>query len=356
MKKMGKKLSVIAIIFLLAASPAFSQEIPKIDDLLKGVDDFSKGLANALPFNSTVGLNWSDAYIGQLLELPPHFGIGVTVGVTTMPIPALESITGLIGMDDLPLDILGSIGFPIPAISAEARIGGFFIPFDIGFKFGAVPKDILSNFVDMNSLPIEIDYQLIGFDFRYAIFNPKAMPIKVSVGIGFNYLRGGISAEVPMNLGYSFEAPSNLDNPDPNNMSTYELKVKPPTASLLWENKTLEAKAQVSFPLFIITPYAGIGISYGWSSAGYDIKSGVTYKKDGNEQPLNNQIIGILEEQGMSGLTGNGFGSMVDVGGFNIRAFGGLSLNLFVIRIDVTAMYNFFSQSLGASLGLRFQL
>jgi len=346
MKKMGKKLCFIMVIFLLAAGPAFSDTIT---DLVNGVDTFSKELAKALPFNSTVGLNWSDAYIGQLLGLPPHFGVGIVAGATTLPIKALESITGLVGMDDLPLDIMGSIGFPLPALAAEARIGGIGIPFDIGIKYGVVPKSLLGKFVAVDNLPVEFDYQLVGADFRYALFSPKAFPIRVSVGVGFNYLRGGISANIGSPLSFTFTHSS----------ENYTLDVSQPKVALLWETKTIELKAQVSFPLVIITPYAGVGASYGWSKAGYDISSTVKIKKGSTDQtgPAFDSAVNILGQYfNLPGVKSTGFGSMMEVTGFTMRAFGGISVNLFVIKIDLTAMYNIMDGSLGATVGVRFQL
>ena len=43
-------------------------------------------MAEALPFNATIGLDWSSAYLGQF----PHFGVGVTAGASTLPYEAVE--------------------------------------------------------------------------------------------------------------------------------------------------------------------------------------------------------------------------------------------------------------------------
>ena len=46
---------------------------------------FATAAASSLPLETSVGLNWSDAYIGQF----PHFGIGLTVGAATIPFSAV---------------------------------------------------------------------------------------------------------------------------------------------------------------------------------------------------------------------------------------------------------------------------
>ena len=79
-----KILSLFTAFLLISAAPVFSQS--ELDELKSRLDSFSEAMALSLPFNSTIGLNWSDAYIGQFLRLPPHFGAGLSVGVTALNI------------------------------------------------------------------------------------------------------------------------------------------------------------------------------------------------------------------------------------------------------------------------------
>jgi hypothetical protein len=125
----------LLIIFLPAASPVFSQGAFK--DLQNAADNVIDDLAASVPFNSAIGLNWSDAYIGSF----PHFGVGASLGATTID---FNAVSGLMSMFGVPLKIEGffeGIGFPLPAYTVEARIGGIIIPVDIGVKFGVLNPD-----------------------------------------------------------------------------------------------------------------------------------------------------------------------------------------------------------------------
>jgi len=336
MKKMGKITIIFTIIFLLAV-PAFSFEL--LETLKDGVEDFSEAMAKALPFNSTIGLNWSDAYIGKLIGVPPHFGVGLSAGFTTIPITALEGLKDLLQVD-IPLDLI-PIGFPLPAYTAEARLGGFFLPFDLGFKFGYIPQDLLTGMIGVG-----VKYQLIGADIRFVLLNPKVIPIKLSVGAGFNHLEGGITAPPLFStMSFDFDVAS----------VTKTLEIPSPDVGLIWETNVAEVKAQLSLPLLIITPYIGAGISYSWSKAGYHITSEI--KVDGEAiEDLDPSITDAMKELGISGISNDGFGSIIEIEGWNMRVYGGISFNLAMIRIDLTAMYNFYDKSMGATFGLRFQL
>jgi len=326
MKKNKKILCLIAVVFLLAAGPAFS-EIPSFEDLQGTVSGFAESLAQSLPFNSTIGLNWSDAYIGQLLGFPPRLGVGFSLGATTMPIDSLTELAGNFGFN-IPFDL--AIGLPLPAYTIEGRVGGIILPFDVGFKFGYIPE--------FEMFGLGLNYRLIGFDIRYALINTKILPIKLSVGLGYNNLEGGFSATLPTGLDISFD-------------DLFSLSVSPPEFNLFWKTNVVELKAHVSFPLFIVTPYAGAGFSWAWSSAGYKLASEITTNGISLEDARE-----ILEELGVSNLDTDGFESTVDVNGWNMRLYAGLSFNITFIRLDFTLMYNVRDAGLGFTFGTRFQL
>lgn len=346
MNKIRNVLFLFAAIFLLIAVPVFS-DIPGLGDLKETVGSFTDSLASSLPFNSTIGLNWSDAYIGQLLALPPHFGIGITTGFTTMN---FASLNGLLNMFQTPFpEQLNVGGFSLPGYTIDARIGGFFLPFDIGVKFGFLnfDPDLMNGLLKTDIPGLAMDYLLIGGDIRYALIKGKTIPFKLSVGGGFNYLKGGMSMPVPGTSNISFTVPN----------ENLTLNVPQPKLGLNWETKSLDFKAQASFKVLVITPYIGIGASHAWSSAGYGITSKINVTdENGDEVPLDATTKNKIEAFGIDGLDENGFSQVNELTGWSFRTFGGFSVNLPFVKFDLTGMYDFLSQCYGFTIGVRVQL
>jgi hypothetical protein len=319
----GKPILILLVILMLAASPVFAIDI-NFDELQKATTNFANDMSKALPFYSTIGLNWSDAYIGSF----PHFGVGLSTGLITMDNTSINKMMtsfGFPAIKELPL--VGSSHFPLPADSLEARIGIPVIPVDFGIKFGLLPQSWLKSFLD-----IEIRNMLFGFDIRYVIINSKIFPMRLSAGLGFNWLSGGIS--------YSRE---NLQFNDSDN-AIYINGGKDSKVDIMWGTKSIELKMQASFPYKIVTPYAGVGLSYAWSEAGYKV-SGLSIG-DAEEQKLKKYGTASKED----------FKLIINKRDFNTRVFGGVSINLAYVRLDFTGMYEFIGGNYGATVGLRFQM
>ncbi|MCL2440622.1 MAG: hypothetical protein FWD14_02685 [Treponema sp.] len=328
--KNTKIICFFTIIFFLITAPVFSQAT--IENLSKKVNDFSGAMLKSLPFNSTIGLNWSDAYIGKLFpSIPPHFGIGIAAGATTMPVTSLKGLTDLFNINVPSL----AVGLPLPAYVMEGRIGGLFLPFDIGVKFGFLNEnELLAKTLD----GMNIRYQLIGADIRYSL-EPGILPIKASIGLGYNRLEGGLSKTLK-GYGQSFSFFGNT------------LNISNPDLGFIWETNMLELKAQISIPLIIITPYAGAGVSYAWSKAGYQVKSNLSV----NDGESIDSYVNFIKQLGITNITSTGFEQIIKDKDWNMRLFGGLSLNMALIKLDFTGMLNVRDGGLGFTLGLRFQL
>jgi len=343
MKNLQKTILIFVVILFCAASPVFSQNII-IKDLQEDANKFIDSFSKSLPFNSTIGLNWSDAYIGKM---PPHFGIGISAGVTTMD---YASLGNLLNKFDVPMpdnfSIFEKVGFPIPGYTFEVRIGGIKIPLDFGVKFGyiseGVSKNILGKFLDMSDFGF--NNMLIGGDVRFSPLDKKVFPVKFSVGLGFNYMKGEITAALPA-LSYSFTDTS----------GSYEIIQNAGKLGIEWKTFTFELKTQVSFPLRFFTPYAGIGISYAFSQAGYRVKSDISVT-DGSNTVNIDDVKSLLKSLGINDIDKTGFETIKEKTSFNTRAFGGFSFNLALFRLDLTGMYNFMGKDLGITVGTRFQL
>ena len=322
------KIIFLIIIFLTGiVFSGFSQsEFPDLKTLQEGVVDFSKEIVKSLPLNSSLGLNWADAYIGKLIpSAPPHFGIGGSFGFTTIELPVVKTLAGYFGYK-LPFNKKKLL---LPAYTAEARLGGLFLPFDIGFKIGYLPS------IALWGSGMNINYLLVGGDIRYALLDKKVLP-KISLGIGFNYLKSGIGGKAGSSQTFEFDGDSII--------------LSQPDINLKWKTMSLDFKAQISKSLLIITPYIGIGATYAWSSAGYSVDTQITGDIDevkGYIDSLRLKSINI-DESGMS--------SIVKSKAFSFRTFGGLSFNMAVIKLDFTGLYSFRDKNFGASVGLRLQL
>jgi hypothetical protein len=326
MKKTGKTGIVALVLVFLVSLQAFPQN-KTMSGLQKSASKFSDAMVESLPFNASLGLNWSDAYIGKIFPgAPPHFGIGVSAGFTTIDMSAAEDLAKNLGFG-IDLDMAK---LPLPAYAAEGRIGGFFLPFDIGFKYGYLPPvGLLGTGVDMN-------YTMVGGDIRYAITEGGVIMPVISVGVGLNYLSGGIGTKVGGAQSYTFD----------NGAKT--LNINAPEVDLMWKTLALDFKVQASKTFFILTPYLGLGATYAWSEAGYEAKGTITGDLSDAKADSTFKDIDFNGTKKMSSIT--------EESGFGIRAFGGLSLKLAVIKLDLTGLYNFMDGNYGASFGVRFQL
>jgi hypothetical protein len=332
MKRMKKVLGFVLGMAIFATAPLFPEDLA---GLQKAAGEFSEALAKSLPFNAALGLNWADAYIGMFFpNFPPHFGVGAALGYTTVDLAAFDGLLNQFGLSVPGGFDLGQMA--LPAYVTEARIGGFVLPFDVGLKFGA--------FENLGSSSASVNYTLLGGEFRYAIIDGKEKLLlpNLSVGVGLNYLSGSFTKT---GSSLSFVVPS---SGDPLELSDSKVKLQ-------WETLALDFKAQVSKSFLIFTPYAGLGASHAWSSAGYTAEGTLSYPaalQDGSA------INTALKAAGVEGIdfSGKGFSTIFEETGWSLRAFGGLSVNLALFRLDLTGLFNFFDGNYGVTLGARLQV
>lgn len=248
MKKTKTLAAAFAVIALVSASLyAEDYKIPISEDkkteIANGLNAFAGNILVAAPQAATQQNVWADAYIGKLFpSLPPHFGVGISLGGTKMDMTGLkDAATAFEGMindfvpdsgDSSITDQLkgtvdfGSIPdiFVMPTVSIDARIGGIFLPFDIGISAMMTNPSLFSvDLSDPNSLtsmsaPMNFnafgfngsaDYLTLGIDIRYCVLDGGVILPKVSVGAGYNITKGsfGISSDksgVDANMNLSF--------------------------------------------------------------------------------------------------------------------------------------------------------
>jgi hypothetical protein len=339
-----KRLLIVLVVLMVVAAGAFAQTFT-FSQFQSAFQSFANGVAGALPLEASVGLNWSDAYIGQLLDTPPHFGIGVTGGAATIPYAAIKSAITTFGAN-IPsnLSFLSSVGIPLPSYSVDVRIGGFILPFDVGLKFGYLPSGALSNF-GINSFTA--DYLMVGGDVRYAILRDSGASPGLSVGVGYTYMKGNIGVPGILNGPITIQSVTVGSN-------TYNIGFTNPSLNFFWNTSVIDAKVQLSKTLFIITPYIGLGASYGISNAGGGMQSAMTINGVAATQAQIDQINSAFGTNFT--LQNPGFGVYAGGSGFSARVFGGFSFNIFILKIGVGAEYEFLSGSLAAMANARIQL
>ena len=335
------KRAFLIIIVLLSATAVFAVNYSTFQS---GFNEFAQDLANGAPFNSSIGLGWSQAYIGQF----PHFGLGVTAGVTTISAGAIQTLADAMGVT-LPSNFsyASKYGLPLPGYTIDARIGGFVLPFDIGLKLGYIPPGTFPT--------VDVNYLLFGVDFRYGLLKDQGFSPALSVGLGYNHMKASVA--VPGFLG----GPVTIAQVyNPSDSSNHTLSLANPDFGLDWSTNVVELKAQISKKLIFITPYLGVGaaLSFGSSASG-SVTSQLKY--DGN--PITPQqiadITAYYKSQGQTppDLSSLGISASAKNGAaLAFRAFGGVSLNLFILYLDLGGGYDFSTGSFGVSLNARIAL
>lgn len=332
-----KRFLFVLIALTAAIGGAWSQDLA---DFQSGFTAFSGDLAATLSYNATVGNNWSDAYVGGF----PRFGVGVAVGATTVP---AESLQALFTTMDIALPAeLTQYGLPIPAAALSAKIGGFFLPFDIGLKAMTVPAQLASSLSDAG---IDLHYTLFGGNVRFALVKEKLLLPDVSIGAGFNRMTGSVGMDLDVDTpSFTFTDIEDV---------THVIELSQPALSLGWTTDSYDFTLQVSKSLLFIRPYAGVGYSFGKSTVSGGLLSALKY--DGAEitaaqlAEINDALSAAGQATAQLSADGVLFGaeSTAPV----LRVYGGASLELLILKLDLSATYVPANGSLGAQAMVRIQ-
>ncbi|MCM1321976.1 MAG: hypothetical protein NC041_08390 [Bacteroides sp.] len=185
----------IMILCVCCHAAVFSQVDTK--KIAAGLDNFTSELIKTAPNTVSHQNMWADAYIGQLLSVPPHLGGGVSAGAAALDFSGMKDALDAIGGD------LGS-ALPetlfLPTLTADFRLGGILIPFDIGLHGMIIPSDVSFD-------KFSVNYRTFGGDIRFPILKQNVILPNLSIGAGFAYSAGNISVtEKNSNYGAEIEA------------------------------------------------------------------------------------------------------------------------------------------------------
>ena len=324
-----KKLGLILMLILLAFT--VSAQDYNIDQIEKSFETFADETARALPMMAGMGLNWNDAYMGMF----PRFGVGLTTGAVFIPMKAFEDVYDLTGDDTL--DDMPGIGIPMPMYSIDGRIGIPILPMDVGLKVGVLnPRDILD---------ITVNYSMFGGDVRYAVLEGNPLFPELSVGVGYTHMSGAISAPIPAQTmdisGYAGGAIGN------------ELVVSDSDMLFDWSANVFDFKVQASKKLLLLNLSAGLGYSYGITTAGGGITNGSVSV---DNVTITDEQIDQLED--LTGVSIDKEGVMIssDVNGGALRLFGGVGLNFPLVKLDFGLNYGLATGTMGLTSNVRLQL
>lgn len=280
----------------------------------KGLNDFSDTLLDVIPNSQTQQNVWSEAWIGKL----PHFGFGLNAGAAKLDISSLKNASEALG-----INVSGMRdNYALPTVTADVRIGGFLLPFDLGFTISSLDSSKIGS-LDSAIDPAAFNFFTVGGDIRYALLRGRGIFPKLSVGGGFYYTDGGVS------------------------VSDSTAK-----ASMDFKSTTLFLSTQASVKLLCLVPFVGGRLMITKTNVDWDANADWSkiYTGSGSEYLANAQQWGILP----TSFSGGSSSSYFD----NVRPqlYGGLSVDLLVIDITTSVSYDFLASIPSAAVSLRLSL
>lgn len=147
----------------------------------KGLDDFSDELGIAVSQAAVQQNVYADSFIRKIFpSLKPHFAVGFNAGLTHINTQGLAAAAENLGISDV------KDNYYFPVMNADLRVGGVFLPFDVGFSFMKLNSLEASAF----GSDITVDFFTVAADIRYAIIEEGLVAPGLSVGAGYSYNSG----------------------------------------------------------------------------------------------------------------------------------------------------------------------
>jgi hypothetical protein len=341
---------ITAVIFFLIPAYSFGQETTSVKDIANDLSDFSKDMDGSLPFMASIGLGWSNTYIGQLVNIPPHFGIGLSMGMATLKLDNLNALVNKFGYT-CDNGFMDKQLFPVYTL--DIRVGGFkALPFDVGIKWGFVP------YVPIFKKDVRYSLSIYGLDFRWEITKGFDQTPSVALGFEIDGVSGGLTHEGSATLG----GIDNFDNIIIGGNAT---------AGPIWESLVFILKMQVikSFWGPHISIYGGLRLGAAFSKTGYQLIGGndIMIVTNGDYSPLKD-LPGAAKRQlaaDLKAASQNGTSFLIDDDNIIclIESFSpALSMYQGVAfafsnktYLDIALMMDILHFEVGASIGFRYQ-
>lgn len=323
------KRSVVALAIALSAAAALYPQ-STLAGFETAFSSFAGDMAGSLALDSTIGSDWSDAYIGGF----PNFGVGVTAGAAFVSSDGSSTLFNALAPGSLP-GAFKSLGIPIPAVIATAKIGVPFLPIDIGIKGGYIPASAGAALRGLYG--VSANYANMGIQVRYAIIKQNLLLPNISIGAAYDYQKGSITA------------PTGIGSQSLSDGAGDSITMSSPNLALSWTSNTFDFTAQVSKQLLFLIPYFGAGYTVGTSSVTGGLDSNISTTGSATA------IATYLSANGGS-LTSTGFSYTASSSDPVFRVYGGLSFRVIIVDFDAQAIYVPAVKALGASLTARVQI
>lgn len=281
---------------------------------VKGLNDFSDVLADVIP-NSQIQQNvWANAWIGNILPVP-NFGFGINSGFTKLDLSPIVSVAEALGMSDgdgIPNTLVW------PTITADFRVGGFLLPFDVGFTAMSLDSNMVKP-IGKAIDPANFDFFMVGGDVRYAILEGGILRPKLSVGLGAYYSKG--------NFGVEQDGSS---------------------AELDFETTSIVLSTQASIKLLCFVPFVGGRVMFSESSVDWKVHANWASILNSDSQELANAIkYGFLPSNFSDGVS-TSFDEHV-----RPVLYGGFAIDMSVVDLTFSGSYDIRSQIPSGAVSLR---
>ena len=306
-----KRIISVLIILTLVAGICFAQSVEEsvrakaqaeADAKLSPVlNSFTGTIADYIPDTAAQQNIWADAYIGKVFpSFPPHFGAGFSVGGSLIQSDFIAEAFSAMGS---PIDINNIF---LPTVTVDARVGGLFLPFDIGVH--AMKLDP----IDLNAGPLgfKAGFMTYGADLRYCVLEPNLILPAISVGASFTHSEG-----------------------------SFAMNISNTNTEITYDTNIFAFTAQVSKSILIATPFVGVRAVYQVGNYNWDANFSYTYEDKTYTIDLNNTIEKTF-----------------DMADGNYMLFAGVGLNFFVIQTTVTATYDVNKGNFAGALSIHAKL
>ena len=292
------------------------------DKICEGLNDFTFSLIKTAPSTVSHQNMWASAYIGQLLDLPPHLGGGISMGMAQLKPEGVATVLKEMGLN---YDVKNLF---LPTLTFDARVGGLLIPFDIGIH-GMMIKNPLE--FNIQETFFSIDYGTVGADIRFPLIKQNTVLPNLSLGFGYAYSKG--------NAGISVQEET--------------AKV-----SAGYESQILQASVQVSKKILIVEPFAGIRATlssnkrnWSWNYDGTKILSETQCKA---LEAIPGALDALKKEETFDSGDWSGFEINKDDPNYTAQIFAGVGIDfLFIAQGTLNVSYDVINQIWAGGLSLR---